>query len=44
MTTAEFRISTVRRTQFVSMTSKVAAIIADNNWKDGALRVRAFIK
>lgn len=39
MTTAEFRISTTRRTQFVSITSKVAAAIADNDWNDGIITV-----
>lgn len=39
MTTAEFHVSTTRRTQFVSITSKVASIIADNNWKDGIITV-----
>ena len=39
MTTAEFRVSTARRTQFVSITSKIAVVIADNNWKDGVITV-----
>lgn len=39
MTTVEFRISTARRTQFVSITSIVASAIADNNWRDGVITV-----
>lgn len=39
MTTAEFRVSTTRRTQFISITSRIASIIADNNWKDGVITV-----
>ena len=34
MTTSEFHVSTTWRTQIVSITSKIATIIADNNWKD----------
>lgn len=39
MTSVEFHVSTTRRTQFVSITSRIAAAIADNNWKDGVLTV-----
>jgi len=39
MTTAEFRISTTRRTQLVTITSKVAAVVADNSWKDGIITI-----
>jgi len=39
MTTAKFRVSTTRRTQFVSISSKIAAVIADNDWKDGVITV-----
>jgi secondary thiamine-phosphate synthase enzyme len=39
MTTAEFRVATTRRTQFVSITAKTAAVIADNGWKDGIITV-----
>lgn len=37
MVTAEFRVSTVRRTQFVAITSKVAEIITTHSWQDGVL-------
>lgn len=39
MTTAEFRVATSRRTQFVPITAQVAGAIADNSWKDGVLTV-----
>lgn len=39
MTTAEFRISTSRRTEFVSITSGIASIIASNAWQDGVLTI-----
>lgn len=39
MTTAEFRVSTTMRTQFIPITSKIASIIADNSWKDGVITV-----
>lgn len=39
MTTSEFRIKTGKRTQFVSITSKIADLIANNNWQDGVLTV-----
>lgn len=39
MTTAEISISTTRRTQFVSITSKVTEVIADNSWQDGVLTI-----
>ena len=39
MTTAEFRLSTQKRTQFVSITANVADIIDKNNWRDGVVTV-----
>ena len=39
MTTAEFSVSTTKRTQLVSINSKVATVIADNDWKDGVLTI-----
>jgi len=39
MTTAELRVTTGRRTQFVSITSKIAEVIASNSWKEGVLTV-----
>jgi secondary thiamine-phosphate synthase enzyme len=39
MKTAEFPVSTVRRTQFVSITSKIADVITDNGWQDGVLTI-----
>jgi secondary thiamine-phosphate synthase enzyme len=39
MKTAEFPVSTVRRTQFVSITSKIAEVITDNGWQDGVLTI-----
>lgn len=39
MATTEFYVSTNRRTQFVSITSKIAEIIANNGWKDGVLTI-----
>jgi secondary thiamine-phosphate synthase enzyme len=39
MTTAEFRLSTQKRTQFVSITANIADIIDKNNWHDGVVTV-----
>lgn len=39
MTTAEISISTVRRTQFVSITAKVAEVIKANGWQDGVVTI-----
>jgi len=39
MTTAEFSISTAKRTQFVSITSKVAEVITTKGWQDGVLTI-----
>lgn len=39
MLTEEFSISTSRRSQFVSITSKVAGVISANGWQDGVLTV-----
>jgi secondary thiamine-phosphate synthase enzyme len=39
MTTSEFYVSTSRRTQFVSITSKISIIIASNNWQEGVLTI-----
>ena len=39
MSTAEFRIATKRRTQFVPITPQIAAAIAVNSWQDGVLTV-----
>ncbi len=39
MTTAELRVTTGRRTQFVSITSKIADVIASNGWQDGVLTI-----
>lgn len=39
MNTAEFNISTARRTQFVPITSKVAEVISDNDWQDGIVTI-----
>lgn len=37
--TAEIRVSTKRRTQFVTITSQIAEVIANNDWKDGVVTV-----
>lgn len=37
MNTAEIRISTARRTQFVPITSKVAEVIANEDWQNGVI-------
>lgn len=39
MTTAELRVTTGGRTQFVSITSKIAEVIASNGWQDGILTI-----
>ncbi|MFA7405205.1 MAG: secondary thiamine-phosphate synthase enzyme YjbQ [Pelobacteraceae bacterium] len=39
MTTAEISIATAKRTQFVSITSKVAEVIANNGWLDGVVTI-----
>ena len=39
MTTAEFHISTTRRTQFVSITSKIAEAIKANDLQDGVVTI-----
>ena len=39
MTTAEFHISTTRRTQFVSITSKIAEAIKANDLQDGVITI-----
>jgi secondary thiamine-phosphate synthase enzyme len=38
-TTAELSVSTTRRTQFVSITSKIAEAIASNGWQEGVLTI-----
>ena len=37
--TAEIRVSTKRRTQFVSISDKIVEVIAKNNWQDGIVTV-----
>lgn len=37
--TAEIRVSTQRRTQFISITSIIAEVVADNCWQDGVVTV-----
>lgn len=39
MNTAEISISTAKRTQFVSITSKVAEIISNNGWQAGVVTI-----
>ena len=39
METTEIRLSTKRRTQFISITSKIAEIIKNNGWQDGVVTV-----
>ena len=39
MTTAEFHISTTRRTQFVSITSKIAKAIKANDLQNGVITI-----
>ena len=37
--TAEIRVKTQRRTQFVSITTEIAGVIMNNNWLDGVVTV-----
>ena len=37
--TAEICISTQRRTQFISITSKITEVIANNGWQDGVVTI-----
>ena len=39
MTTAELSVSTSKRTQFVSITSKIAEAIKGNGWQDGLITI-----
>ncbi len=39
MKIAEISISTAKRTQFVSITAKVAEVIAVNGWQDGVVTI-----
>lgn len=39
MTTAEIGIATARRTQFVSITARVAEVIAQYGWQDGIITI-----
>lgn len=39
MNSAEFRVSTNRRTQFVTITEKVAEAITGNGWQDGVVTI-----
>ena len=39
MTTTEIRVSTQRRTQFISITAKIAEVIANNGWQDGVATI-----
>ena len=39
METAEISISTAKRTQFVSITAKVAEVIAANGWQNGVVTI-----
>lgn len=39
MTTAEIKITTTRRTQFVAITAQVAEVIARNGWQDGVITI-----
>jgi secondary thiamine-phosphate synthase enzyme len=39
MKTAEISIATTRRTQFVSLTARVAELIAANGWQEGVLTI-----
>ncbi len=41
MTTAELSVSTTRRTQFISITTKVAEAIKGNGWQDGVITIFA---
>ena len=39
MKTAEMSVSTVRRTQFVSITGKVAEVASSNGWREGVITI-----
>ena len=39
MATAEIRISSKRRTQFVTITDQITEVIAKNDWQDGIVTV-----
>jgi len=39
METAEISIATAKRTQFVSITAKVAEVIAANGWQNGVVTI-----
>jgi len=39
MKAAELSVSTVRRTQFLPITSKIAEVILSNGWQDGVVTV-----
>jgi len=39
MTTAEFQVSTLKRTEFVSITATIAEIITNNGWRDGVVTI-----
>ena len=39
MTTAEISISTTKRSQFVSITHKVAEVVLINDWEDGVVTI-----
>jgi secondary thiamine-phosphate synthase enzyme len=38
-TEAEFNVSTSRRIQFVTITSRIAEVIASNSWHDGVVTI-----
>jgi secondary thiamine-phosphate synthase enzyme len=38
-TTAEIRVATQQRTQFISITSKIAEVITSNDWLDGVVTI-----
>lgn len=39
MTTAELYVSTLRRTQFVPITSQITEVIANRGWQDGVITI-----
>ena len=39
MTTPEISISTTKRSQFVSITHKVAEVVSNNDWEDGVVTI-----
>jgi secondary thiamine-phosphate synthase enzyme len=39
MTTAMLSLSTAKRTQFVSITTKITEVIASSDWQDGVLTI-----